>query len=248
MRERPQTKTAGPTHDRAGSFLGLNGSVTRSPIDRTRSRADGDKRIERSKLWRLLAPAVEWLAGEAKPPGVRWLSDYGRNHRWRGTARADECVGRCDRSTHRAAGQSGDRPAWLARMSGERPKGLERGLPGSTKAAPPGTGARKRHQMAKVNAPPPKGGGFSVTDSSPVPSKARHKAAGQRPAQRLPSRARLKTPGPRPAEATRRSPPLGSRRYAHDPGSRYTTPPPRPSRYHCCTRSTPELLPKNWST
>ena len=32
------------------------------------------KRIERSKLWRRLASAAEWLAGEAKPPGVKWLS------------------------------------------------------------------------------------------------------------------------------------------------------------------------------
>src|SRR5271157_5220775 len=38
-----------------------------------RSRPEGDKRIERSKLWGRQASAVEWLAVEAKPPGVKWL-------------------------------------------------------------------------------------------------------------------------------------------------------------------------------
>jgi hypothetical protein len=36
----------------------------------TRSQSEGDKRRERSKRLRRLASAVEWLAGEAKPPGV----------------------------------------------------------------------------------------------------------------------------------------------------------------------------------
>ena len=89
-----------------------------------------------------------------------------------------------------------------------------------------------------MNAPPPKGGGFGVTDSSPVPSEARLKAPGPRPARRPPSRARLKPSGPRPAEATPR-PPRGSPRYAPAPGSRCTPPPPRPSRSRCCSRSTP---------
>jgi len=40
----------------------------------TRSQPEGDKHTERSKLWWRRASAVEWLAGEAKPPGVKWLS------------------------------------------------------------------------------------------------------------------------------------------------------------------------------
>src|SRR5262249_12675048 len=51
----------------------------------TRSRAEGDKRIERSKRWRRLASAAEWLAGEAKPPGVNRPS---RVERWAGIALA----------------------------------------------------------------------------------------------------------------------------------------------------------------
>src|SRR4051812_19935371 len=88
-----------------------------------------------------------------------------------------------------------------------------------------------REPRREVNAPPPKGGGFGVTDSSPdseqssaevfrpkVGSKPSERssaqASGLRPARRLPSEARLKPSGPRPAEATHRHPPLGSRRYA----------------------------------
>ncbi len=50
----------------------FNGWATASGEKHTRSRAEGDKRIERSKPSQHLASAVEWLAGEAKPPGVKW--------------------------------------------------------------------------------------------------------------------------------------------------------------------------------
>ena len=45
-----------------------------------------------------------------------------------------------------------------------------------------------------VNAPPPKGGGFGVTDSSPVPSEARHKASGPRRASERASGSRAGSP------------------------------------------------------
>jgi hypothetical protein len=58
-----------------------------------------------------------------------------RSERHRAAKTLPECFGRSDRRAQRAGGQSGDRPAWLDRMSGKRPIGQEWSLPRSTKAA-----------------------------------------------------------------------------------------------------------------
>src|SRR5438067_1192194 len=52
------------------------------------TRAEGDKSIARQKLWRRLVPAVKWLPGEAKPPGLRWRSYPGRGRKHHGTTSA----------------------------------------------------------------------------------------------------------------------------------------------------------------
>jgi hypothetical protein len=52
--------------------------VVVSLIPRTRSRAEGDKSIVRSERRMRLSSAVEWLAGEVKPPGGRWQSSWWR--------------------------------------------------------------------------------------------------------------------------------------------------------------------------
>jgi hypothetical protein len=60
----------------------------------TRSRAASDKRLARSKQWKRLASAADWLGGAAKPPAVGWSSYDGRTRKCRGTARAGGCRGR----------------------------------------------------------------------------------------------------------------------------------------------------------
>src|SRR5262245_42924022 len=60
---------------------------------RNRSRADSDKRTERSKLRPRPASAAEWLVGEAEPRGIRWSSHEGRRRKFRGTAHAGRCIG-----------------------------------------------------------------------------------------------------------------------------------------------------------
>src|SRR5512135_812102 len=77
--------------------------------------------------------------------------------------------------------------------------------------------------------PPPKGGGFVVTDSSPVPSQARLKVS--------PPEVGSKSSHPRWAHSPRA--PHESLPGLAPPGSRWIPPPPRPSRSRCCSRSTP---------
>ncbi len=63
-----------PNSDPVMKLFSTGTVLGRSAFDGTRSRVEDDKRIEKSKLWPRLASAVVWLAGEAKPPGVKWLS------------------------------------------------------------------------------------------------------------------------------------------------------------------------------
>src|SRR5262245_6890721 len=77
--------------------VGIPPALARAGTAGTRSRAEGDRRIEGSKLWPRHASAGEWLAGEAKPPSARWRSCPVEGCKYRGTGSVGGCRGRCVR-------------------------------------------------------------------------------------------------------------------------------------------------------